>query len=389
MKKLIKVSAILLAAGAGVRLRAKQPKAFVALGGEPLFLRSLRVLQGHSQIQEVVLVVPRAYLAQTRRLAPAAQVVVGGATRAASLAAGLKKIDEILRSTQNDSFVLVHNAANPFLTSREITATIQAAEKCGAAAVAHSATATVKQVAGGRVVATLDRSQLQLTETPQVVRRDLLTQGLKIAKQRKLAVTDDIQLAELAGIRPRLVPVSEQNRKITTAADLKDTEYRTQNPEFRTGLGQDSHPFASYKKPLVLCGVRISATGGLAGNSDGDVALHALCNALSSAVGGGSLSTWSDALCRRGIKDSRRYLAEIVAKLARDNWQIVNVSLSLEAARPKVESISPKFRRNLAGLLDIAPECIGITATTGERLTAWGRGEGIQCFALVLLKKCE
>ncbi len=368
------VVAILLAAGAGQRLGGKTPKAFVELTGEPMFLRSLLVLQNHSQIQEVVLVVPKTNMALAKKLAPKVKIVVGGKERADSLAAGLQKTKAEL--------VLIHNAANPYLTAKEISNVIQAAEQYGAAAVAHSATATVKRATGRRVIETLDRSKIWLTETPQVVRRDLLEQGLKIAKERKLEITDDIQFAELVGVQPRLVPASEQNRKITTAADLPP-EW-----EFRTGLGQDSHPFASSKKPLVLAGVRLSAAGGLAGNSDGDVALHALCNALSSATGGGSLSTWSDAMCQRGIKNSQRYLAEILKKLKQEQWQVVNVSLSVEAARPKLESKIPQLRKSLVKLLKIAPESVGITATTGERLTAWGRGEGIQCFALVLLKKC-
>ena len=75
---------------------------------------------------------------------------------------------------------------------------------------------------------------------------------------------------------------------------------------FRVGIGQDSHRFAKLRKPLILGGVKISERGGLSGNSDSDVILHSLCNALSSAIGGDSLSTWSDDMCRRGVLDSQR-----------------------------------------------------------------------------------
>jgi len=367
----MKITAIILAAGQGERL-GHGPKAAIELAGKTLLEHCLEALGAHPEVGAMILVVPRTMVLPYVKRYPKLTVVAGGATRAASLAAGLKKVGR-------SKFVLIHNVANPFVSHKEISAVIRAAEKVGAAAVGRPATATVKKVASKKVLETLDRNKIWLTETPQVVRADLLRAGLKIAKRGNITITDDLQLAELAGAQPKLVLASPENIKITNPADLP--------AEHRTGLGQDSHRFSEIKKPLTLGGAEISKTGGLSGNSDADVILHALCNALSSAIGGGSISTWADEICKTGGKDSREYLEVILKKVNAEGWQTVNCSVTIEAGKPKLEKHLPKINRSLANLLGIPADCVGCTVTSGEKLTSFARGEGIQVFALVLLRR--
>lgn len=159
---------------------------------------------------------------------------------------------------------------------------------------------------------------------------------------------------------------------------------------FRIGMGQDSHPFEKKEnRSLILGGAKISATGGLAGNSDADVILHSLCNALSSAIGGDSLGTWSDKMCKeKGIKDSKKYVEYILEKAAEKKYVIENVSISVEAQKPRLsEEEINMIKTSLAGILSIRTEQIGLTFTSGEGLTAFGRGEAIQVLSIVLLKK--
>lgn len=159
-----------------------------------------------------------------------------------------------------------------------------------------------------------------------------------------------------------------------------------QNNDFRVGIGQDSHRFARGNKPLVLGGVEISKNGGLAGKSDADVMIHSLCNALSSAVGGDSLSTWSDEMCSQGITDSQKYLEYIFEVVSRKNFKVLNVSISVEAKKPFIElQMTGKMRQVIAKILEIDVTRVGITFTSGEDLTAFGRGLGIQSIAQVLL----
>lgn len=157
----------------------------------------------------------------------------------------------------------------------------------------------------------------------------------------------------------------------------------------RIGIGQDSHAFEQGgKKPLVLGGVKIGATGGFSGNSDGDVILHSLCNALSSAIGGDSLSTWSDAMCKKGIRDSKKYVEQIFKKLNGEGYAVSNVSISVEAKKPYIKFVvAAKMKAAIAKLLEIDKKQVGITFTSGEDLTPFGKGLGVQSIAAVILSK--
>jgi 2-C-methyl-D-erythritol 2,4-cyclodiphosphate synthase len=151
-----------------------------------------------------------------------------------------------------------------------------------------------------------------------------------------------------------------------------------------SAIGQDSHCFEGRhsQKPLTLAGVKIAPGGGLAGNSDADVVLHALTNAVSGLSGVNILGKVSDRMClKQGIRNSRAYLRCALETL--ENCRLVHVSVAVEAKHPKLEKHIPAMRRSLAKLCGLAAADIGITATTGEGLTAFGRGEGIQAFVMV------
>ena len=154
----------------------------------------------------------------------------------------------------------------------------------------------------------------------------------------------------------------------------------------RIGIGQDSHRFEKTVYGLVFGGIHFSQHLKLNGNSDGDVLIHSLCNALSSAIGGESLSTWSDDMClKQGIVDSRQYLKYIVNQISK-KFSISNISVSVEAQIPRLTPDEKQMvKKSLADILKINPDQIGITYTSGEDLTAFGKKEGIQVFSTVLL----
>jgi len=161
---------------------------------------------------------------------------------------------------------------------------------------------------------------------------------------------------------------------------------------FRVGIGQDSHPFEkNEKKPLILGGVIISENGGLQGNSDGDVIIHSLCNAISSAIGGDSLGTWSDEMClKQRVDDSKKYLEYILNIIKSKNYIVGNIAIAIEAKKPRLSiEIIKKIKESLAILLNININQVGITFTSGEELTAFGRGEAIQALSIVNLLKKE
>ncbi len=158
----------------------------------------------------------------------------------------------------------------------------------------------------------------------------------------------------------------------------------------RTGLGQDSHRFVdeANPKPLVLGGLVIPESPGLLANSDGDVLLHALCNAISSVTTVPILGAKADDMCRAGVTDSSAYLKEALKLLeASQNpsghrLELISLAFSIEGKRPKLLKHIPAMRESIADLCGLAACRVGITATTGEGLTDFGRGLGLQAFCV-------
>lgn len=152
----------------------------------------------------------------------------------------------------------------------------------------------------------------------------------------------------------------------------------------RTGIGQDSHRFlaADSSKPCVIAGVTFEETPGLAANSDGDVVYHAICNALSSLSGVLILGGVADDLCLKdGITDSQVYLEKAMETIGKQ--KVTHVAISIEAQRPKFKKHILAMRQNVARVMKLKVDQVGITATTGEGLTDFGCGDGLQCFAIV------
>jgi len=151
----------------------------------------------------------------------------------------------------------------------------------------------------------------------------------------------------------------------------------------KTGIGIDSHRFETQPtgKPLMLGGLAFDDAPGLEGNSDADVILHALTDAISGISGRTVIGPVADRLCCGGITDSVVYLREALKDLA--DWQISHVSIAVEGSRPKIEPKSEVIRANIAQLLGIGINDVGLTATTGERLSDCGRGLGL--FATVIV----
>ena len=157
---------------------------------------------------------------------------------------------------------------------------------------------------------------------------------------------------------------------------------------FKTAIGQDSHRFETkdLTKPLVLGGVVIPNEVGLEGNSDADVVLHALTNAVSGITTTNILGAIADKLCvEQGITDRAVYLQEALKYLG--EWKITHISFSVEALKPKLAKHIPNIRENVAKLVGISAENVAMTATTGEGLTDFGKGLGMQVFVVITAEK--
>jgi 2-C-methyl-D-erythritol 2,4-cyclodiphosphate synthase len=152
----------------------------------------------------------------------------------------------------------------------------------------------------------------------------------------------------------------------------------------KVGIGQDSHrfDFDNKDKKLVLGGIVFEGEPPLKGNSDADVVLHSITNAISGVTCVNILGDISDELCLgQGITDSSVYLREAMKYLK--DYRIVHLSLSIECKRPKISPRIGELRQSLSVLLNIPENCIGITATSGEELTPFGQGLGIQVLSII------
>ncbi len=161
------------------------------------------------------------------------------------------------------------------------------------------------------------------------------------------------------------------------------TSYR-----YKTGLGQDSHRFLpeGSAKPCIIGGVIFSDAPGLSAHSDGDVVFHALCNAITSITTVPILGGIANELCLKdGITDSLVYLQKALDTLK--ETEVVHIALSLEAKRPRLEKRLPEIRKNVAAAARISIQSVGATATSGDGLTDFGCGDGIQCFCILTVRE--
>lgn len=212
--------AIVPAGGHGARMGSRRPKQYLRLGRAPILVATLRALARARPLAGIVVAVPAAHVAATRRLLARARVpkildvVAGGADRQESVWRGLQRVPQDAR------FVVVHDAVRPFVTA-ELVERVRAAAAGGAATCGMPVRETVKRVTDGAVAATVERQGLWLTQTPQAFARDLLWEAHDKARRDGFAGTDDAVLVERLGMPVAMVPGLAQNLKITTPEDLR------------------------------------------------------------------------------------------------------------------------------------------------------------------------
>lgn len=157
--------------------------------------------------------------------------------------------------------------------------------------------------------------------------------------------------------------------------------------EFRVGNGYDVHQLAA-GLPLVLGGVKIPHSKGCVAHSDGDVLIHALCDALLGALALGDIGQhFPDTADEYAGIDSKILLTRVAAMIRSAGWDIVNVDNTLLAQKPKIAPFVPQMRQTLAEVLGLPVEAVSVKATTTERLGFVGREEGIAAYATCLLRR--
>jgi 2-C-methyl-D-erythritol 4-phosphate cytidylyltransferase / 2-C-methyl-D-erythritol 2,4-cyclodiphosphate synthase len=382
------IAAVVVAGGRGLRAGGDVPKQYREIAGEPVIRPALATFLDHPQIGAVQPVIhaqdAEAFRAATAGLKGLLPPVWGGATRQASVRAGLEAF-----ATSAPAIVLIHDAARPFLTAALIGRAIAAAEQNGAAVPAIAIADTVKKIDdASRVTETLDRDHLRMVQTPQAFDFDLI-----MAAHRRAAAagrddfSDDAALAEWAGHRVSVFEGEAGNVKLTTHDDFARAEIlRSALTDVRTGNGFDVHAFADGDH-VMLGGVRIPHSRGVTGHSDADVALHALVDAILGALAEGDIGQHfppSDPQWKGASSD--RFLAFACERVRARGGMIANLDVTVVCEAPRVAPHRDAMRERIAAIAGIAASRVAIKATTSEKLGFTGRGEGIVAMATATVR---
>lgn len=382
------VAAVVVAAGRGLRAGGSLPKQYRELAGEPVIRSSLSLFAWHGQIGAVQAVIHpddrgsyEAAAKGLRLLAP----VAGGATRQASVRAGL----EALRDRAPD-IVLVHDAARPFCSAELVSRAIVACGETGAAIPALEVTDTIKRVdASGRVDGTIDRTSLRAVQTPQAFAFPALLEAHhRAAKEGREDFTDDAALAEWAGLKVATFPGESGNVKLTTDEDFGKAEARriASLADLRLGNGYDVHAFCDGDH-VWLGGIKIPHNRGLTGHSDADVALHAAVDAILGAIADGDIGKHfspNDPRWRGASSD--QFLKFAVERVTKRGGRIANLDITIVCEEPRIGPHRDAMRKRIAEIAEMSIERVAVKATTSEQLGFTGRREGIVAMATATVR---
>ena len=381
--------AVVVAAGVSRRMGGTD-KLMAPVAGRPLLAWTLAALAASPVVERLVLVTSPdrvdAVVAAPWLPARVDAVVAGGATRQVSVAAGVRHLHR-LDPAGRDRPVLVHDGARPLVSAALVEAVAAAVARHGAAIPVVPVAETLKRVGDGQVHATVDRSVLVMAQTPQGARRGLLLDAwVEFPPEGAREFTDEAALLEACKIAVHAIPGEPMNLKVTLPDDLRRVEQALAPTIARTGFGHDSHPFGP-GMPLRLGGVEIAGAPRLYGHSDGDVALHAVADALLGAAGLGDLGRMfpADARTPQGIA-SDALLRAVVARLESVALWPASVDITIIGARPRLGPRLDAMRAAIAALLGVDEAVVNVKASTGNLAGDDGAGRSISAHAVATVR---
>lgn len=397
-----RVVAVLVAAGRSERMGSD--KLWIDLYGRPVWRWSLDALLAVPEIRRVAIVVPPEREPDFRAALPTSVLdrcftVNGGTIRAHSVLAGL----EALRASgsPDDATVLVHDAARPAATPAlvaRVAAALRGDEAIVPVVPIHD---SLKRLEDGRADAAVARAGVVAAQTPQAGRLGRLREALVAAHAAEADITDDVGALAVLGVPVRAVEGELGNHKLTTRDDeallravLRDRAVPLDAPAVsgdaaRAGIGFDAHRLVE-GRPLRLGGVAWpDAERGLEGHSDGDVALHAVIDALLGAAGLGDIGTlfpsgaeaWRDA-------DSGQLLASAADAVREAGWSTSSIDLAIVAAQPAIAPRRAEIQRRIAELARVGVAQVTVKGTTSDGLGVTG-SDGIAAHAIAVVRRAD
>lgn len=373
----MKTAAIIVAAGRGIRAGGDLPKQFRTLRGDMVLEHAIAAFARHPQVGRIIVVINP----DDRDLLPplpGVELVNGGATRDASVQAGLAL-------AKGADLVLIHDAARPLVSQRIISDVLAALKTHAGAAPALPVTDALWRGRDGLVQVTQSREGLFRAQTPQGFHLDRIT-AAHMAHTGE--APDDVEVALAAGLDVKIVTGDTANLKITMPEDFTRAEQMMeQQMDIRLGNGYDVHRFCDGDH-VVLCGVRLPHSHGLDGHSDADVGMHAVTDAIYGALAAGDIGRHFPPSDPQWKGAASHIFLEHAVKLAADRgFSISNVDCTLVCEMPKIGPHAVDMRREMARIMGMDMERVSVKATTSEQLGFTGRKEGIAALATATLVK--
>ena len=371
-------SVVIVAGGSGSRMG--RPKQLLPLCGKPILVHTIEAFKQVPFVRQIVVVTPEQNRPVVEKYFSGLTFVNPGPTRLESVKNGVACVDSAAQ------IVAVHDGARPLVNPAHITACLEAAQTYGAAVLAVPVKDTVKIGKEDFVGQTLDRNTLWAAQTPQAYQREILQRALEKFGAEKDA-TDESQLVERMGVKVRLVKADYKNNKITTPEDLIFAEaLMNKNTVYRTGLGFDLHRLEAGRK-LFIGGAEIAHSKGFLGHSDGDVVLHAICDALLGAICAGEIGILFPptdpsikGICSVDI--AKKVLEVLHAHRA----EIDHIDATLITEEPKIKPHYEVIRKSLARVFEIPLEQVSFKSKSHEKVGEIGRGEAAMCQAVATVK---
>ena len=385
----MKISVIICAAGDGNRLNnaSRTPKQYLVINGKTIIEYSIDKFLELDIIENIVIAINPSHIEYTRDIIKnnaykdKVFIIHGSDTRLKSVMKGLEYL-----STSGTTHVFIHDAARPNFSSTLPNNLIKAANGHDGSIPIIEASSTIKQLKNEKLK-TLDRSTIIESQTPQFF--DFMAIYNSYKSLAKLTtgvnhVTDDAQVAELAGLRVNTFKDNKKNYKITIYDDLDRFKMESENMfSSRVGIGFDVHKFGEGRN-IRIFGIDIPFNKTLVGHSDADVGLHAITDAIYGSIGSDDIgSHFNPADERWQGADSKIFLDHSLLKLEEFGGKIQNIDLVVIAEEPNINSYKNAIKKELSALLKIDESNIGLKATTTEKLGFTGRKEGIAVQTIV------
>ncbi|HET6942677.1 MAG TPA: bifunctional 2-C-methyl-D-erythritol 4-phosphate cytidylyltransferase/2-C-methyl-D-erythritol 2,4-cyclodiphosphate synthase [Sphingomicrobium sp.] len=373
------VTALIVAAGKGERLGGDIPKQYRPIGGKPVLRWAVEALAQHPSINRVRVVIGAGQDELARSALgglPVGDLITGGVERSDSVLNGLREID--------GGAVLVHDAARPFCPPVVVDRLLEALEDADGAVPVLPVADTL--ASGERVLeSSVDRSNLLRLQTPQAFHAEDLLYAYEEAGLA--SATDESTVMLSAGLKVATVEGDPMLEKLTTAADWERAEaILASRLVSRTGMGFDVHGFAG-EGPIMIGGIAVPYSRGLAGHSDADVALHAITDALLGAAGLGDIGEHfppSDPQWKGASSDL--FLSHAAELVRRKGGTIDHVDVTIIAEEPKIGPHRAAIRTRIAEILQLSTGQVSVKATTTEGLGFTGRREGMAAQAVASIR---